>query len=111
MDLLTKQYLLAKSLLKFKRAYEELVEASKEMPDYDISENYPFYLLDFEAIGPAVSQWCITHYDKLISDVPVNAPSPAITKTEEPIVPELPKDYRKSVEKTKIYNRIKHRDH
>lgn len=72
-----KKYNLAKALAEFKKSYEHLVECSKQLPELDVSENYPFYLLDFEAIQPGVSAWCITQYDKLISGLPVEAPSPA----------------------------------
>lgn len=72
-----KKYRLAVALLHFKSAYKELVAASKAMPDYDISENYPFYLLDYEGIERAVLQWCTIHASKLLQDIPDRVDNPA----------------------------------
>lgn len=74
---------LAKALLTLKAAYKQLVEASRDMPDYDISEAYPFYLLDFEAIEPAVLQWCTVHATRLLKRLPYQVESP-IPKKEVP---------------------------
>lgn len=63
----------AKALLVFKDAYNVLVTASKRLPDYDVSERYPFYLLDFEEIAPAVTQWCTVNASKLLLKVPGSA--------------------------------------
>lgn len=63
-------YKLAVALLRFKAAYAELVDASERLPGYDIGEAYPFYLLDFEQIKPAVQQWCTIHAAKLMRDLP-----------------------------------------
>ena len=71
------EYNLAKALLDFKQAYANLVKASIAMPDLDVSEGYPFYLLNFEEIEPAVRQWCTLHANKLMETVPDRVDNPA----------------------------------
>ncbi len=61
---------MAVALIKFRKSYAELVLASKALPDLDVSEGYPFYLLDFEKIEPAVSQWCNLHASNLLHSLP-----------------------------------------
>lgn len=73
----TKEYDMAVALLQFRAAYRRLVAASKAMPDLDISEAYPFYLLDFEVIEPAVLQWCSIHAAKLMETLPDIVANPA----------------------------------
>lgn len=75
--LINKEYNLAVALLQFKKSYLALVDASKAMPDYDASNCYPFYMLDFEEIGPAVSQWCSVHASELLAQVPDRVLNPA----------------------------------
>lgn len=72
-----RNYKFAIALLRFKTAYKELVEASKALPDYDVSELYPFYLLDYEKIEPAVLQWCTVHASKLMENLPDRVDNPA----------------------------------
>lgn len=64
---LHKQYELAAALLHFKTAWSSLVAASIESPEVDLSEKYPLYLLDFEVIEPAVSQWCTLHASSIMN--------------------------------------------
>ncbi len=71
---------LAKALLQFKLCYKELVEASVDIPDFDISEAYPFYLLDFEKIEPAIEQWCTVNATKILKLIPHEVTSPLDTK-------------------------------
>lgn len=71
------EYELATALLQFKVAYSVLCKASRNMPDLDMSDNYPFYLLDFEDIEPAVIQWCNLHSNKLMEQVPDRVDNPA----------------------------------
>lgn len=71
------EYKLAVALLQFKMAYKQLVDASKAMPDYDISQGYPFYLLDYEVIEPAVLQWCTVHAQRLLRNLPDKIDNPA----------------------------------
>lgn len=72
-----KENALAVALLQFSHAYEELVKASKRLPTYDLSALYPFFLLDFEEIQPAVKQWCLYHAGDIIAQVPDRVPNPA----------------------------------
>ena len=73
----SKEYNMAVALLNFKNSYKKLVAASKQLPNYDCSELYPFYLLDFETIEPAVLQWCTVHASKLIANIPDRVSNPA----------------------------------
>lgn len=75
----SKEYALAVALLQFSKAYEELIKASKRLPDMDLSDLYPFYLLDFEDIQPAVKQWCLHHASRIIAAVPDRVANPACT--------------------------------
>ena len=79
---------LANALINFKHAFTELTDASVAIPDYDISEGYPFYLLDYETIAPAVSQWCNIHATKLLKQLTYDVPSPIAPQpqsTPEPV--------------------------
>lgn len=69
-------YKLAKALIQFKLAFKALVEASTAVDDYDISEAYPFFLLDYETIEPAVSQWCTIHATQLLKSIPAETLNP-----------------------------------
>jgi hypothetical protein len=71
------EYQMATALLQFKKAYSDLCAASRKLPDLDVSENYPFYLLDFEELEQAVKQWCNTHSNKLMEQVPDRVDNPA----------------------------------
>ena len=73
-------YRLAVALLQFKTAYKNLTAASKELPDYDISDCYPFYLLDFETIESSVVQWCTLHASNLMKNLPDRVDNPACLK-------------------------------
>ena len=76
---------LANALINFRAIFTELVDASVAVPEYDISEGYPFYLLDYEEISPAVSQWCLIHSNKLLKQLTYDVPSPVNSKvTVEP---------------------------
>lgn len=74
-----KNYTLAVALLNFKAAYTKLTNAAAELPDLDVSEGYPFFMLDFEEIAPAVYQWCNIHAAKLMRDLPMIIKNPACT--------------------------------
>lgn len=74
---------LANALIAFKNAFTELTDASKAVPDYDISENYPFYLLNYEEIAPAVVQWCNIHATKLLKQLTYDVPSPISPQPKE----------------------------
>ena len=71
------EYMMATALLQFKKAYSDLCAASRKLPDLDVSENYPFYLLDFEDIEQAVIQWCNIHTNRLMEQVPDRVDNPA----------------------------------
>lgn len=73
----SKEYRFAVALLQFNRTWEELVKASVALPDLDVSELYPFYLLDFEELQPAVKQWCMHHASKIMQQVPDVVYNPA----------------------------------
>ena len=71
-------YRLATALLSFRHAYAELTAASIAMgDDYDMSEYYPFYILDFEEIAPAVDQWAVVQAEKLLRMLPDMVINPA----------------------------------
>lgn len=72
-----RNYKIAIAFLQLKSAYKNLVAASKALPNLDVSENYPFYLLDFEDIEPAVLQWCTIHAAKLMQNLPDKVDNPA----------------------------------
>lgn len=74
---MNKEYNMATALLQFKKAYSNLVACSKAMPNLDVSKNYPFYLLDFEEIEPAVAQWCNVQAAALFAKVPDRVVNPA----------------------------------
>lgn len=78
----TKEYDMAVALLQFKSAFQRLVTASKALPDLDVSEAYPFYLLDYEKIAPAVAQWCSIHAAKLMEALPDIVINPACLECE-----------------------------
>lgn len=73
----SKEYRMAKALLMFNQAFKELAAASKALPDLDVSQFYPFYLLDYEQIQPDVEQWCLFHASKIINQVPDRVPNSA----------------------------------
>lgn len=69
---------MAVAFINFDKAYEELVAASVAMgDDFDVSQCYPFYLLDFEEIAPAVKQWTAVHSRKLLNELPDKVINPA----------------------------------
>ena len=72
-----KEYRLVVAFSELRKAYKELVTASKALPDADVSEGYPFFLLDFEAIAPAVDQWCAIQMAKLLEGLPNRVVNPA----------------------------------
>ena len=73
----SKEYRMAKALLTFNQAFKALAAASKALPDLDVSQLYPFYLLDYEQIQPDVEQWCLFHASKIINQVPDRVPNSA----------------------------------
>jgi len=73
-----KIYNAAVAFIKFNAAYKALTDATKALgDDLDLSESYPFFLLDFEEITPAVMQWSALHASKLIDMLPDIVPNPA----------------------------------
>lgn len=72
-----KMYRMATALINFTAAFSELAAASKALPELDVSELYPFYLLDYEKIDVDVKQWCLHHASKLLSQVPDRVPNSA----------------------------------
>lgn len=73
---MSKEYEAAVAFLQLKNAYSKLVQATLEMPDLDVRDSYPFFLLDFEAIAPAVLQWCTIHSAKLMAQLPERVDNP-----------------------------------
>ena len=73
----SKEYDMAVALLQFKAAYQNLATASKALPeDTDLTEGYPFYLLDFVDIAPAVLQWCTLHAYAFMRQLPEQVDNP-----------------------------------
>lgn len=73
---MNKEYNLAVAFLQFRVAYSNLVATSKQLPKLDLSDNYPFFLLDFEEIAPAVQQWCVVHSTRLMQQLPERVDNP-----------------------------------
>lgn len=65
-----KEYNMAVALLNFAACYQKLCAASKKLPDLDMSENYPWFLLDYEDIETTVVGWARLHASKLLSICP-----------------------------------------
>ena len=65
-----KEYNAAIAFLNFRQAWKKLVDATKVMPELDVSDAYPFYLLDFENIAPAVMNWAMIHAGRLMEQIP-----------------------------------------
>lgn len=64
------EYNMAVALLNFASSYQAMCRALKKLPDYDFSTNYPWYLLDFEDIEPAVIGWARLHASELLKLCP-----------------------------------------
>lgn len=60
----------AQALVVFSNAWEAMAKASLACPDVDVSDMYPFYLLDYEEIAPAVKAWCLHHASILMRNAP-----------------------------------------
>ena len=76
-------YNMAVAFIQFREAYKQLVTAADAMgDDYDISDNYPFYLLDICEIRGAVDQWCIIQADRLLQQLPDIVPNPRCVSCE-----------------------------
>ena len=69
-------YNLAIAFLRFKDAYITLAKETAKHDDFDMSTNYPFYLLDFEQITPAVQQWCNTYSTAILRALPERITNP-----------------------------------
>lgn len=67
---------MAVAFIQFKAAFTKLAAASKALPDLDVSDSYPFYLLDYEEIAPAVAQWCTIHATRLLQQLPDQVDNP-----------------------------------
>ena len=65
------------ALLGFAAAYKRLTDVTTKMPDLDLSDSYPFFLLDFEDIAPGVIQWCSIHASRLMANLPDRVDNPA----------------------------------
>lgn len=63
-------YNLAIAFQNFATAYTELVKLTNRQPDLDVSEAYPFYLLDFEDITANVVNWCQLNITKQLTLLP-----------------------------------------
>lgn len=77
-----KEYNAAVAFLNFRRAYKELVRCTKELPDLDVTEAYPFFLLDFETIEPNVLAWASIHASRLLDSCPDVVDNPACLDCE-----------------------------
>lgn len=66
---MSKEHELAVALIKFRQAWKELTDISKPL-DTDLTEGYPFFLIDFEEVTPNVIQWCNIHASRIIKDTP-----------------------------------------
>lgn len=64
------EYNMAVALLNFAHSYQAMCKASRKLPDLDVSEGYPWFLLDYEEIEPAVVGWARMHASKLLDMCP-----------------------------------------
>lgn len=71
------EYNMAVALLNFASAYQKMCAASHKLEDYDFSAGYPWYILDFEEIEPAVVGWARVHASKLLEACPDIVENPA----------------------------------
>lgn len=81
-----KEYRAAVAFLNFRKAWKQLTEATKNMPDLDVSEAYPFFLLDFETIAPAVMNWAMIHAGRLMEQLPDIVVNPACLANDCPFM-------------------------
>ena len=70
------KYNLAVKLLNFAAAWNELVEVSTQLPDYDLTAAYPFGLLDFEGLAGAVDTWCRVNASEILDKCPIMVRNP-----------------------------------
>lgn len=77
MSAVNNEYEAVIALLGFATAYKKLVSITSAMPDLDLSDNYPFFLLDFEDITPSVIQWSNIHASRLMANLPDRVDNPA----------------------------------
>lgn len=78
---MNKEYNLAVALIKFRQAWKDLTDASV-LVDTDLTEKYPFYLLDFEELTPAVTQWCNIHASNIIQNTPDQIVNPTCLRCD-----------------------------
>lgn len=70
------KYNLAVKLLNFAAAWNELVEVSTQLPDYDLTAAYPFGQLDFEGMAGAVDTWCRINAAEILDKCPIMVRNP-----------------------------------
>lgn len=76
-----KNYDLALALIRFRTAWKDLTDISVNV-NIDMSDGYPFYLLNFEDITPQVIQWCNIHASRLIQEAPDRIVNPSCLRCE-----------------------------
>ena len=70
------KYNLAVKLPNFAAAWNDLVEVSTQLPNYDLTAAYPFGLLDFEGMTEAVDTWCRINAAEILDKCPIMVRNP-----------------------------------
>ena len=70
------KYNLAVKLLNFAAAWNDLVEVSTQLPDYDLTAAYPFGQQDFEGMTEAVDTWCRINAADILDKCPIMVRNP-----------------------------------
>ena len=71
-----KSYNIAVQLLNFAQAWKNLVAATVQLPDLDLSKFYPFGFADFEEMLPSVETWCRQNASILLDSNPLMVRNP-----------------------------------
>lgn len=75
---------LAKAFNDFGNAWVNLVKLTSKMPDLDLRQAYPFFLLDFEEIVDNVKLWCTLHASRCLENLPKTVTNPACLVCKTP---------------------------
>lgn len=69
-------YSVATELLKFRDAWQRLVQLTAQDPDLDLTQAYPFGMQEFEDMLKSVVVWCQVNAKKLIDTYPLYVRNP-----------------------------------
>lgn len=72
-----KKYKVAVLLIALQQAWKQLIDETKQLPDLDLTDCYPFGYSDFETdLYERVTQWCTLNSNRLISECPLMVVNP-----------------------------------